>query len=85
MVTSLKSDFFAISLWMLSRERLQIKKRKIAHGNTMALKNNFDFDPRDYLNKPLVFGMRKTCKEKILDRIIEKLPSDNDLFYVEKH
>ena len=40
--------------------------------------------PRDYLNKPLVFDMKKTSEEKILDRIIEKLSSDNNQLYV-KH
>ena len=40
-------------------ERLKRKKKKIAHGNTAVLKSNFDFDPRDYLDKPLVFDMKK--------------------------
>ena len=35
------------------------KKEKIARGNTTALKSNLEFDPRDDLNKALVFDMKK--------------------------
>ena len=58
--------------------RIANKKKQIARGNLTAIKSNFDFDPGDYLNKPLVFDMEKTREEKILERIIEKLPSDNN-------
>ena len=47
-------------------ERLKRKKKKIAHGNTAVLKSNFDFDPRDYLDKPLVFDMKKKTVKKRL-------------------
>ena len=62
-----------------TRERLQIKKKKIVRRNTAALKssfgfdlrdylNIFGFDLRDYLNKPLDFDMKKKTVKKYFRR-----------------
>lgn len=73
---------------------MQIKKKKIVHRNTAALKssfgfdlrdylNIFGFDLRDYLNKPLDFDMKKKTVKKYFRRNYWKITSDNDQFYVE--
>ena len=42
----------------------------------------FDFDPEDYLDKSLLFNLKKTKEEKFFNAIIEKL-SDNDKYCIE--
>ena len=39
------------------KDRLKIKKKKkkIADGNSAALLNDFPFDPKEFLEKPLTF------------------------------
>ena len=44
---------------------------------------NFDFDPKNYIVIDLLFNFKKTSEEKIVERIIEKLPDDNDNLYIE--
>lgn len=34
------------------------------------------------MDKSLIFDLKKTSEEKILDRFIEKFPEDNDKYYV---
>ena len=46
------------------------------------LSGTFDFIPEEYLNKSLLFDLKKS-EEKIFDAIIEKLPN-NDTYYI-KH
>ena len=43
---------------------------------------NFDFDPKNYIDIDLLFNLSKTSEDKI-DRIIEKLLDDNDNLYTE--
>ena len=45
--------------------------------------DTLDFDPEEYLDKSLLFNLRKTSKEKIFDAILEKI-LDNDNYYI-KH
>ena len=45
--------------------------------------DTFDFDPEEYLDKSLLFNLKKTSEEKIFDAILEKI-LDNDNYYI-KH
>ena len=45
--------------------------------------DTLDFDTEEYLDKSLLFNLRKTSKEKIFDAILEKI-LDNDNYYI-KH
>ena len=45
--------------------------------------DTFDFDPEEYLDKSLLFNLKKTSEEKIFDAILEKI-LDNDNNYI-KH
>ena len=48
-------------------------ERKMAKTNSKAIiSGNFDFDREDYLNRSLLFKLKKTSEEKIVDAIIEK-------------
>ena len=56
----------------------------MAKNNSKAIiSGTFHFDPEDYLDKSLLFDLRKTGEEKIFNAIIEKIP-DNDKYYI-KH
>ena len=53
----------------------ELKKllKKIAKKNSSI----FDFDPEEYLDKPLLFNLKKTSKEKTFDAMLEKIPYNN--------
>ena len=53
------------------------------NSSKAIISGTFQFDPEDYLDKGLLFDLRKTSEEKIFDAIIEKIP-DNDKYYI-KH
>ena len=55
----------------------------MATKNSKTVLLNFDFDPKNYIVIDLLFNLKKTSEEKIIDRIIEKLPDDNDNLYIE--
>ena len=55
----------------------------MATKNSKTVLLNFDFDPKNYIVIDLLFNLKKTNEEKIIDRIIEKLPDDNDNLYIE--
>ena len=48
----------------------------------VIISKTFDFDPEDYLDKSLLFDLKKSSVEIFFDAIIEKLP-DNDKDYIE--
>ena len=54
----------------------------MSRKNLKLLFYNFDFNPADYMDVNLLFDLKKTSEENIIDRIIEK-PSDNDMYYIE--
>ena len=59
------------------------KKKKIAEKNSKSvLSGTFDFDPEEYLDKSLLFDLKKTSEEKTFDAILEKIP-DSDTYYME--
>ena len=55
----------------------------MARKNSKTALLNFDFDPKNYIVIDLLFNFKKTSEEKIVDRIIEKLPDDNDNLCIE--
>ena len=42
----------------------------------------FDFSPEQFLNKTVLFDISKVNEGKIINRIIENLPKDNDELYI---
>ena len=65
------------------RDRKKAIGRKMAKNNSKAIiSGTFDFDPKDYLDKSLLFDLMKTSEEKTYDAIIEIIP-DNDKYYIE--
>lgn len=64
-------------------ERLERKMKKITEGSSASLLHNLEFNPADCINKPLVFNLKKTREDQIIERIIENLPKDNDEYYIE--
>ena len=50
----------------------------MAKNNSKAIiSGTFGFDPEDYLDKSLLFDLKKTSKENFFDAIIEKIPDSN--------
>ena len=65
------------------RDRTREKELKIARENVSALmRGKFVFDPEDFLNKTVLFDTSKIDEEKIIDRILENIPGDNDDVYL---
>ena len=65
------------------QDRKKVLKVKLAKKNLQAIiSKTFDFNPEDYLEKSLLFDLKKTSEEKFFDVIIEKLP-DNGKYYIE--
>ena len=66
------------------RGRIKRKEKEIIDKNTNSLlKDEFDFSPKKILNKVLLFNTLRVEHEVIMDKIIEKLPQDNDKYYTE--
>ena len=48
----------------LKKEEIEYEaKEKIAEGNAALLLHNFEVNPDDYVNKPLVFNFKKTSED----------------------
>ena len=59
------------------------KELKIARENVSALmRGKFVFVFEVFLNKTVVFDTSKIDEEKIIDRILEYIPDDNDNSYL---
>ena len=52
--------------------------KKMESNNSKMILPNFYFNPESYINIDLLFNLKKTSGEKIIDRIIEKLPDNNE-------
>ena len=61
------------------------KEGEIARDNISKLmRGEFNFDPKEILNKTLLFDTKKLDEEIIMDKIIETLKHPmNDEFYIE--
>ena len=65
------------------RDRLKEKELQIARDNLTALmEGKFNFSPEKILNKTILFDVSKINQERIIDKIIENLPADNDELYI---
>ena len=65
------------------RERKKFIENRMAKKNSNAiLSKTFDFDPQEYLDKSLLFDLKKTSEEKIFDSILKKI-LDTDTYYIE--
>ena len=42
----------------------------------------FNFSPEKILNQTILFDVSKINQERIIDKIIENLPADNDELYI---
>ena len=65
------------------RERKKTIEANIAKNNSAKiLAKIFDFDPQEYLDKFLLFDLKKTSEEQIFEAILEKIP-DDDKYHIE--
>ena len=65
------------------RERKKFIEQQMAKKNSKEiLSKTFDFDPGEYLDKSLLFDLKKRSVEKIFDSILKKIPN-TDTYYIE--
>ena len=65
-------------------QRKKLCKQKMAENNSkLSLSGKFDFAPEDILDKLLLFDLKKTSEDKTFDSILEKIPDENDIYYME--
>ena len=64
---------------------MKSKEREIARDSVSNLiRGEFNFDPKEILNKTLLFDTKKIDEEIMLDKITEALKHPmNDEFYIE--
>ena len=64
------------------RDRMREKELKIARENVSALtRGKFVFESEVFLNKTVLFDTSKVSEEKVVDKILEGLPADNNDIY----
>ena len=49
----------------------------------MLLSGKIDFDPKEMLEKLLLFNLKETSEEKTLDSLIERILDKNGIYYIE--
>ena len=49
----------------------------------MLLSGKFDFDPKEMLDKLLLFDLKETSEEKIFDPLLERILDKNGIYYIE--
>ena len=49
----------------------------------LFLYEKLDIDRENFLDKSLLFDLKKTSEEKVFDLILEKIPDKNDIYYIE--
>ena len=65
------------------RDRLKTEELQVARENVSSLmEGKLNSSPEQFLNKTVLFDISKVNKEKIIDRIIENLPKDNDKVHI---
>ena len=59
------------------------KELQIARDNVSALmEGKFSFSPEKLLNKIIILDVSRVDEEKVMEKIIENLPSTNEDFYI---
>ena len=67
------------------RQRKKLREQKLTEYNSkLLLSGKFDFDPENFLDKSLLFYLKKTSEDEIWDSVLEKIPDKNDIYYI-KH
>ena len=61
------------------KSRQKIKERRLARGNSAAVKADFAIDPEDYIDKPLVFDIKTTSEDEIFDWLVTNMANDNGI------
>ena len=65
------------------RGLLKEKESQIARDNvTVFMEEKFQFSTEKLQNKTILFDVSKIDEERIIDKIIENLPADNDELYI---
>ena len=65
------------------RHRKKLREQKVAENNSkLLLLRKFDFDPEKFLDKSLLFDLKKTSKDKMFDSMLHKMPDKNDIYYI---
>ena len=49
----------------------------------MLLSGKFGFDPKEMLDKLLLFDLKETSEEKIFDSLLERILDKNGIYYIE--
>ena len=49
----------------------------------MLLSGKVDFDPKEMLDKLLLFDLKETSEEKIFDSLLERILDKNGIYYIE--
>ena len=66
-------------------QRKKLCEQKMAENNSkLLLLGKFDFDPKEILDKSLLFDLKKASEDKTFDSILKKIPDKNDIYYI-KH
>ena len=65
------------------KNRMKNKELHIARDNVSAvMEGKFSFSPEKLLNKTIILDVSRVDEEKVMEKIIENLPSTNDDFYI---
>ena len=54
------------------------------NNSKLLLLGKFNFDPKEILDKSLLFDLKKASEDKIFDSILKKIPDKNNIYYI-KH
>ena len=63
------------------KKKKRKRKEKKRKNSEFTLSGTFDVDLEEYLDKSLLFNLKKTSEEKIFDAILEKIPN-SDTYYI---
>ena len=58
----------------------KLKQKRLARGNSVAVKADSAIDPEDYLDKPLVFDLKTTSEDEVFDWLVTNMAVDNDVY-----
>ena len=61
----------------------KIKEKRLARGNSAAVKADFAIDPEDYIDKLLVFDLKTTSEYEVIDWLVTNMAVDNDIYYTQ--
>ena len=65
---------------MGERYNTQETEKKIIASGSLAAILAFEFNPSDYVDKSMIFDLKKQVRKKVMDRLTESVPGKNDEF-----